>query len=350
MMLPRKKQRNTIMKRRIQKITPLVGLLLWVGMSSLVWGQAQPMNSGNDDVRNIFLKGRESYEAPPVSTEPVNGAPAAAPSKKSGTARTRSVVFAPNAEIVKRESKAEARAKEESANTRKTTATPPVTPPPSRMPLPLPGQNLALGYTLFKRETDGQWMRVDASQTFKAGDNVRFTLETSVPGYLYVLLRKSEDGTATLLFPHPQLVKGNNYLEAHRLQEMPSSQAANDQWFVLEGGAGAETLFFVFSRKPLPMIPAREMLVAYCQDEPTECTKLKPFIWNWLAARQNRPTLTMTNPTYGQKLLPDEVTSIKQGIRLKLKAPLPAVMTMLANKSSEPDEDLIVTKVTLTHR
>ena len=271
-----------------------------------------------------------------------------APSKKSGIARTRSVVLAPNAEIVKRESKAEQRAKEESANTRKTTATSP--PPPARLPLPVPGQNLALGYTLFKRETNGQWMRVDASQTFRAGDNVRFTLETSVPGHLYVLLRKSEDGTATLLFPHPQLAKGNNYLEAHRLQEMPTNQTGLEQWFTIDGGAGTETLFFVFSRKPLPMIPAREMLVAYCQDEPTECTKLKPFIWNWLAARQNRPTVTMTNPNYGQKLLPEEITSIKQGLRLKLKAPLPAVMTMLANKSSDPDEDLIVTKVTLTHK
>jgi hypothetical protein len=58
----------------------------------------------------------------------------------------------------------------------------------------------------------------------------------------------------------------------------------------------------------------------------------------------------MTNPTYGQKLLPEEVTSIKHGARLKLKAPLPAVMTMLTNKSSDPDEDLIVTKVTLTHK
>ncbi len=336
------------MKHRLQMMTQLVGLLLLAGVSSIAWGQAPPMNPLNEDVRHVFLKGRESYDAPPSSTE--TSVPAAPTTKSPTPARKRSMTFEPNAEIVKRESKAESRAKEESANTRKTTSTHPVTPPPTRMPLPLPGQNLALGYTLFKRETDGQWMRVDASQTFRAGDSVRFTLEASVPGYLYVLQRKSDDGTATLLFPQPQLAKGNNYLDAHRLQEMPSSQAATDQWFVIEGGAGTETLFFVFARKPLPMIPARDMLVAYCQDEPTECAKLKPFIWNWLAARQNRPTVTMTNPNYGQKLLPDEVTSIKQGIRLKLKAPLPAVMTMLANKSSEPDDDLIVTKVTLTHK
>jgi hypothetical protein len=342
---PRTKQRNKFMTRRFQIMTQLVGLLWLVVFASVAFGQTPPVNAVNDDVRNVFLKGRESYDAPLATTEnPVSSVPATKPG------RNRSVVFAPNAEIVKRETKSESRAKDESANSRKTTSATPAVPPPSRMPLPLPGQNLALGYTLFKREADGQWMRVDASQTFREGDSVRFTLETSVPGYLYVLHRKSDDGTATLLFPHPQLVKGNNYLEAHRLQEMPSSQAAGDQWFTIEGGAGVETLFFVFSRKPLPMIPAREMLVAYCQDEPTECTKLKPFIWNWLAARQNRPTVTMTNPTYGQKLLPDEITSIKHGARLKLKAPLPAVMTMLANKSSDPDEDLIVTKVTLTHK
>ena len=338
------------MNRRFQMMTQLVGLLLLAGGSSLAFGQPPSVNPASEDVRNVFLKGRESYEAPPASTDTLNSAPAVSTTKGAAPPRKRSLTFEPNAEIVKRESKAEPRAKEESASARKTTSSLPATPPTTRMPIPLPGQNLALGYTLFKRETDGQWMRVDASQTFRAGDSVRFTLETSVPGYLYVLLRKADDGAANLLFPHPQLAKGNNYLEAHRLQEMPSSQAATDQWFVLDGGAGAETLFFVFSRKPLPMIPAREMLVAYCQDEPTECTKLKPFIWNWLAARQNRPTLTMTNPTYGQKLLPDEVTSIKQGVRLKLKAPLPAVMTMLVNKSSEPDEDLIVTKVTLTHK
>ncbi|MBL8208202.1 MAG: DUF4384 domain-containing protein [Blastocatellia bacterium] len=332
------------MTRWLQSLTKFGGLLVLIGTTSLVFGQTPPANAGNDDVRNIFLKGRESYEAPPASEPVPNLAPASMPKSTTPT-RKRSMTFEPNAEIVKRESK-----KDEPANTRKTSSTTPAPPPPSRIQLPLPNQNLALGYTLFKRETDGQWMRVDPSQTFREGDSVRFTLETSVPGYLYVLLRKADDGTATLLFPNPQLAKGNNYLEAHRLQEMPASQSTAEQWFTIEGGAGAETLLFVVSRKPLPMIPAREMLVAYCQDEPTECTKLKPFIWNWLVARQNRPTLTMTNPAYGQKLLPDEVTSIKHGARLKLKAPLPAVMTMLANKSSDPDEDLIVTKVTLTHK
>lgn len=334
------------MKHRLQKMTPLMGLLLLVSMNAIALGQAQPANPDNDDVRNVFLKGRESYDVPPAPA--ANKVTAVATPKNSLPGRTRAATFEPNAEIVKRETKTEARAKEESSSTRKTAASLPATPPPARMPLP--GQNLALGYTLFKRESDGQWMRVDASQTFREGDSVRFMLESSVPGYLYVLHRKSEDGTATLLFPHAQLSKGNNFIEAHRLQEMPSSQAATEQWFTIDGGAGAETLFFVFSRKPLPMIPAREMLVAYCQDEPTECTKLKPFIWNWLATRQNRPTLTMTNPTYGQKLSPDELTAIKLGARMKLKAPLPAVMTMLANKATEPDEDLIVTKVTLTHK
>lgn len=334
------------MKHRLPKMTQLMSLLLLLSVNTVAFGQAQPANSGNDDVRNVFVKGRESYDAPP--TTPENNVPAVAMPKNSIPGRKRSITFEPNAEIVKRETKTEARAKEESSSTRKTTASLPATPPPARMPLP--GQNLALGYTLFKREADGQWMRVDASQTFRAGDSVRFMLESSVPGYLYVLHRKSEDGTATLLFPHTQLAKGNNFIEAHRLQEMPSSQSATEQWFTIDGGAGTETMFFVFSRKPLPMIPAREMLVAYCQDEPTECTKLKPFIWNWLATRQNRPTLTMTNPTYGQKLSPEELTAIKLGARMKLKAPLPAMMTMLANKATEPDEDLIVTKVTLTHK
>jgi hypothetical protein len=336
------------MTRRFQLIAQWLGLFLLISATSIAVGQTPPTT--NDDVRNVFLKGRESYDAPPASTEPATGISAAPTSKDPKNARKRGLVFDPNAEIVKRDAKAEPRGKDEPSSARKSSAPPSTTPPPTRMPLPLPGQNLAFGYTLFKRETDGQWARVDASQTFREGDGVRFTIETSVPGYLYVLLRKSEDGTATLLFPHPQLAKGNNYLEAHRLQEMPTSQAAAEQWFTIEGGAGVETLFFVFSRKPLPMIPAREMLVAYCQDEPNECTKLKPFIWNWLAARQNRPTLTMTNPTYGQKLLPEEATSIKHGTRMKLKAPLPAVMTMLATKSSDPDEDLIVTKVTLTHK
>ncbi len=343
MKLPKQTQRNIVMTRRFQKIAQLIGLLLWASATVAAFGQTQPPN--NDDVRNVFLKGRESYELPPASTEPATGISAAPTSKDSKPARKRGLVLDPNAEIVKRDSKAEPRAKEESSSARKAGTPPPAT----RMPLPLPGQNLAFGYTLFKRETDGQWARVDASQTFREGDGVRFVIETSVPGYLYVLLRKADDGTATLLFPHPQLAKGNNYLEAHRLQDMPTSQAT-EQWFTIEGGAGTETLFFVFSRKPLPMIPSRDMLVAYCQDEPNECTKLKPFIWNWLAARQNRPTITMTNPTYGQKLLPEEITSLKHGTRLKLKAPLPAVMTMLAAKSSDPDEDLIVTKVTLTHR
>ncbi|HEX4946649.1 MAG TPA: DUF4384 domain-containing protein [Blastocatellia bacterium] len=330
-----------IRANRLQMIALMVGLWL-LGASSLVQAQTQP---AQDDVRNVFLKGRESYEMPPLESPN----PTPAPVKPGSKTRIRSVQLEPDAEIVRRESKTEPRVREESPAPRKPPATSPATPSNPRLPLPQMGQNLALGYTLFKREGDGQWMRVDPTQIFRTGDSVRFMLETSVPGYLYVLQRRNEDGAAILVFPHPQLAKGNNYLEAHRLQDMPSSQST-EQWFDISGPAGVETLFFVFSRRPLPMIPARDMLVAYCQEEPNECTKLKPFIWNWLAARQNRPTVTITNPIYGQKLLPEELTSLKQGARLKVKAPLPAVMTMLANKAADPDEDLIVTKVTLTHK
>ena len=314
-------------------------------VAATVYGQTQPPS---EDVRNVFLKGRESYENPmPILESSTAPTPAV---KTPGVVRKRSLQLEPEAEIVRRDSKTESRPKEDSSSPRKSPATPPATQQNNRILIPAGGQHLALGYTLFKRETDGQWMRVDPTQMFRAGDGVRFTLETSTPGYLYVLLRKGEDGTASLLFPQPQLNKGNNYLEAHKLQEMPTNQATAEQWFTIDGPAGTETLFFVFSRKPLPLIPARDLLVAYCQDEPNECTKLKPFIWNWLAVRQNRPTITMTNPMYGQKLLPDEMASIKQGARIKTKAPLPAVMIMLANKATDPDEDLIVTRVALTHK
>lgn len=328
------------MTRRFHKILQFSGLLILAGAMTIVFGQTP----ANDDVRNVFLKGRESYENPPVNTEATNSSTVGFGNKK-----VRNRGFDPNAEIVKRENKSEPRSKDEPSSVRRPSSPSTPTPAPTRMPLPNPGQNLALGYTLYKQDA-GQWMRVDPTQTFRSGDKVRFTLETSVPGYLYVVQREAEDGAAILLFPHPKLANGNNYMEAHRLLPMPSSQNASEQWLDIEGNAGIETLYFIFSRKPLPMIPSREMLVAYCQEEPKECTKLKPFVWNWLAARQNRPTLTMTNPMYGQKLMPEEVTSIKHGTRLKPKMILPAVMTMLANKSSDPDEDLIITKVSLTHK
>lgn len=76
-------------------------------------------------------------------------------------------------------------------------------PRPADAPPPV-----GLGYTLFREQADGLFVRANPRQKFHTGDHIRFMFEPFIDGYLYIIHREG-NGTPKLLFPDSRLVAGN---------------------------------------------------------------------------------------------------------------------------------------------
>src|ERR1700694_3846155 len=98
----------------------------------------------------------------------------------------------------------------------------PVAKPSHRRPKPAPGPapgpvggggttsaapkkalpRMGLGLTLFMRDSNGLAVRTDPSREFHKGNHVRFLIETSADGYLYVF-NTTDGGQPVMLYPDP---------------------------------------------------------------------------------------------------------------------------------------------------
>jgi hypothetical protein len=123
---------------------------------------------------------------------------------------------------------------------------------PSEPATPVNAPRLGIGLTLFMRDSNGMAVRVDPDRVFSKGDRVRVLLETNTDGYLYIF-NSTDDGPATMIYPHADLDEAGNYLQAHVPFEIPTSLATEERlrWFAFDENAGTERLFLVFTREPL---------------------------------------------------------------------------------------------------
>ena len=121
--------------------------------------------------------------------------------------------------------------------------------------------------TLFMRDSNGLAVRVDPSHVFQKGDRVRVLLETNTDGYLYIF-NTTNDGSATMIYPHADLDEAGNYLQAHVPFEIPAPDAAEERlrWFAFDENTGTEKVIFVFTREPLKDVPIEDDLIAFCRD------------------------------------------------------------------------------------
>jgi hypothetical protein len=79
---------------------------------------------------------------------------------------------------------------------------------------PRPARPIGLGFTLFKRGPRDEAVRVSTGREFRAGDAVRFMIESNITGYLYIF-HVENDGPAKMLFPDARLQGGHNFVKAH---------------------------------------------------------------------------------------------------------------------------------------
>src|SRR5215510_4797574 len=238
---------------------------------------------------------------------------------------------------------------------RKTDKTPAPTPTPLQSPSPgsidpkkVNAGRLGLGLTLFMRDANGLAVRVDPSHVFTKGDRVRVLLETNTDGYLYIF-NTTDDGPPVMLYPDPQLDEAGNYLQAHVPFEIPSSMADQERlrWLVFDEHAGAERLYFVFTREPLAGVPIEDELINACRDANPPCPwKPATAVWAQVRLQMNEPVHVDKAKKYDRPQTESEHQATTPGLGLSKSDPEPSLVMMVASSNSAT----LVTSLDLIHR
>jgi hypothetical protein len=114
---------------------------------------------------------------------------------------------------------------------------------PSTAPAPSSGPALGLKYSILKKMGDSM-TEVPANTVFHAGDRIQLSVETNIPGYLYIISQGSS-GTWKPMFPSPEVADGNNRVEGLKAYAMPPGTR-----MVFDEQKGNEKIFIVLSREP----------------------------------------------------------------------------------------------------
>ena len=109
------------------------------------------------------------------------------------------------------------------------------------------GIPLGLKYTIL-RKTGDNMIEVPADTVFRAGDRIQVSVQTNLPGYLYIVSQGSS-GTWKPMFPSPEVDDGNNRVEAFRTYLLPPQSR-----MLFDEQTGTEKLFVVLSREPEPSL------------------------------------------------------------------------------------------------
>ena len=250
--------------------------------------------------------------------------------------------------------------------TGKTSRTTPTTKPNRRRPKPKPVVSrddgtpnpvnpakvnvprMGLGLTLFMRDSNGLAVRTDPAHEFRKGDHVRFLIETNADGYLYVF-NTTDGGQPVLIYPDPELDDAGNYFQAHVPFEIPSSVAAEERlrWLTFDEHAGAEKLYFVFTREPISAVPIEDDLISYCRDHDAKCP-WHPGAETWAQIQNelNEPVKVARVAGLGTAQTSSEHRAVTRGIGLNRDDPEPSLIMLTASTS----KNMLVAAVDLIHK
>ena len=184
------------------------------------------------------------------------------------------------------------------------------------------------------RDSNGLAVRVDPDHVFRKGDRVRVLLETNSDGYLYIF-NTTENGSATMIYPHADLDEAGNYLQAHVPFEIPSSSSADERlrWFAFDEVAGTERLFFVFTREPLSGIPIDDDLIALCKDSKCPVSPSSE-VWAVVQKEMQEPLKTDKTQQFGGAQTVTEQQASVRGLGLSKDDPPPSVVMMVSSRRS----------------
>jgi hypothetical protein len=206
---------------------------------------------------------------------------------------------------------------------------------------------LGLGLTLFMRDSNGLAVRVDPTHAFRKGDHVRFLLETNADGYLYIF-NTTDGGPATMIYPDPELDEAGNYIQAHVPVELPSSVAAEERlrWLTFDEHAGAERLYFVFSREPLNGAPMEDDLITLCRENDNKCPwHPNSELWAQIQKELSESRQNLKAVGLGSSQTSNEHRAATRGIGLNRDDPEPSLIMLNATSS----KTILVTALELIH-
>lgn len=207
---------------------------------------------------------------------------------------------------------------------------------------------MGLGLTLFMRDSTGLAVRTDPSREFHKGDHVRVLLETNADGYLYVF-NTTNNGRPVMIYPDPELDEAGNYVQAHVPFEMPSSTAPEERlrWFTFDQNAGAEKLYFVFSREPLSGVPIEDDLVSFCHDGSSKCP-WHPSAETWIAMQKelSEPVKTAKQGRTEGAESSAEHRGVTRGIGLNSDDPEPSLIMLSASTT----KNILIAPLDLVHK
>lgn len=217
----------------------------------------------------------------------------------------------------------------------------PAATPPAGATAPGP---LGIGYTLFKEVTGARPVRVSPDSVFREDDRIRIVVETNADGYVY-LFGPGADAHIVMLFPDARLDKGENFVAAHQLIEIPSERSPDYQWFRFVGEAGSEDFYIVVSADPLPGVPIGDDLVRYCA---TVSCPFQPA--DQIASRIVRIARSNEQTNQGRSRpepqTDEETAALSRGLVLSAGAAEPAVVAV----NSDAAAGAVVVRLTLHHR
>lgn len=207
---------------------------------------------------------------------------------------------------------------------------------------------MGMGLTLFMRDSNGLAVRTDPSREFRKGDRVRILLETNVNGYLYIF-NTTNDGQPVMIYPDPELDEAGNYIQAHVPLEIPSSVAAEERlrWFSFDQYAGAEKLYFVFTREPLSAVPIEDDLISFCRDNKSKCPwQPGKDVWAQVQNAVNEPTQTAKAQSFGKSETAAERQGATRGIGLNRDDPEPSLIML----TTSTNKNVLVATLDLVHK
>jgi hypothetical protein len=207
---------------------------------------------------------------------------------------------------------------------------------------------MGLGLTLFMRDSNGLAVRTDPTHQFRKGDHVRLLVETNADGFLYVF-NTTDGGQPVMIYPDPELDDAGNYFQAHVPFEIPSSVAAEERlrWLTFDEHAGAEKVYFVFTREPLAAVPVEDDLITYCRENDGKC----PWhpgteVWARIQKEINEPVKVAKVEGLGSAQTSAEHRAATRGLGLNRDDPEPSLIMLTASTS----KNMLVVALDLIHK
>jgi hypothetical protein len=208
-------------------------------------------------------------------------------------------------------------------------------PKPAKVPPEKVVSRLGIGLTIHRQGAADQWITADPRQPFRAGDRIRFQVETNTPGYLY-LFNTTNQGGAVMIFPAGDLNDGRNAVKAHVPYLIPAEQP----YFEFQGQAGTERMLILLTRQPLSGVLRERFLVDYCnqkrQQNPQEHCVWGPSAveWEGIMAKTQAEWIGVQENTIGQSQPQAVQNAASRGIRPPPKTPAPTIVRMRASPKS----------------